>query len=62
MEAQKVFYYLKFLSIRSLFTGDKTKREILTVILFLVSIRVIIYIAMSVTGFHPMNYISHILN
>lgn len=27
MEAQKLFYYLKFFSIRSLFTGDKTKRE-----------------------------------
>ena len=62
MEAQKVFYYLKFLSIRSLFTGDKTKREILTVILVLITMRVAIYFAMSVTGFHPMNYLNHILN
>jgi hypothetical protein len=62
MEAQKVFYYLKFLSIRSLFTGDKTKREILTVILVLISMRLAIYIAMSVTGFHPMNYLNNILN
>jgi hypothetical protein len=60
MEAQKVFYYLKFLSIRSLFTGDKTKREILTVILVLISMRLAIYFAMSVTGFHPMNYLNKI--
>ncbi|MGB7970123.1 MAG: hypothetical protein WCF28_11200 [Methanobacterium sp.] len=60
MEAQKLFYYLKFFSIRSLFTGDKTKREILTVILVLISMRLVIYGAMSVTGFHPMNYLNNI--
>ena len=62
MEAQKVFYYLKFLSIRFLFTGGRTKREILMVILVLITMRVAIYFAMSATGFHPMNYLNHILN
>jgi hypothetical protein len=57
MEAQKIFYYLKFFNIRSLFTGDKTRREILTVILVLISMRLAIYAVMSVTGFHPMNYL-----
>jgi hypothetical protein len=60
MEAQKVFYYLKFLCIRSLFTCDKNKKEILTVILVLISMQLAIYVAMSVTGFHPMNYLSQI--
>ncbi len=60
MEAQKIFYYLKFFSIRSLFTGDKTKREILTVILVLISMRLAIYAAMSVTGFHPMDYLKYL--
>ncbi len=60
MEAQKILYYLKFLSIRSLFTGNKTKKEILLVVLVIIMMRVAIYAVMTVTNFHPMNYLSQI--
>jgi hypothetical protein len=60
MEAQKIVYYLKFLSIRSLFTGDKTKKEILLVVLTLIMVRIAIYTAMTVSNFNPMNYLSQI--
>jgi hypothetical protein len=57
MDTKKLFYYLSFLSIRSLFSGKKTKREIMGVISTLIVFRLGIYGAMALTNFHPMSFL-----
>ena len=60
MDRKKLFYYLSFLSIRSLFSGKKTKREIMAVISTLIVFRLGIYGVMALTNFHPMSFITDI--
>ena len=60
MDRKKLFYYLSFLSIRSIFSGKKTKREIMGVITTLIVFRLGIYGAMALTNFHPMSFLTDI--
>ncbi len=60
MEIKKYLHYLRFLSIGSLLRGERTRRDILIGIGAIVALRLVIYTAMSTTGFHPLSYLNHV--
>ncbi len=62
MDTKKLLHYLSFMSLRSLFSGKKTRREIMTVIMVLIVMRVAIYGIMTLSGFHPMNMLAHLIH
>ncbi|MGO9387602.1 MAG: hypothetical protein ACLPWD_06080 [Methanobacterium sp.] len=60
MEIKKYLSWLRFLSIRSLLTGKRTRRDIIIVIAVFIIIRLAVYGAMSTTGFHPISFLNHV--